>query len=59
MLHKIKNFADPDLDRQLREIIDAINNPVFIHKTTGTPYQAAVDNDGAQTPVIVLTEIEQ
>lgn len=59
MLHKLKTFSDPDLDRQLREIIDAINRPVFIHVSNGKPYQATVDNDGVMTPVIVLTEIEQ
>lgn len=54
MVHKIKRFDDPDLDRQLMEIITALNNFTLIHKTTGKEY--TVEVDGA-TPGIVLTEV--
>lgn len=58
MLHKIKNFDDPDLDRQLREIIDAINNPCLIHQSNGKPYFMLVDDDSGQTPNIILQEVQ-
>lgn len=45
MLHKLGTFSDPLLDRQIAAIVDAVNNLMLVHPTTGTKYILGLGND--------------